>query len=284
MRILQTVLACLLFTAPVLHAETRIGTWNLEHLSVRPNKDFQAIAKVAAQVDFLAVQELMTPEALTTLAEALSKQTGHHWSAMASDRVGRSTYKEMYGFVWRDDAVAYADGAVTYLDRQQAFARDPYSARFTSLTDHTDFVVATVHIKYGKNKADRAGEIAALSQYWTWLGQTYAGNSRILLMGDFNTPPTSPAWDSLDASARPLFTTGASTLSTTDGKFANLYDNMFIAKASSIQVDSAEVFAYPRFLGLTHEQARANVSDHAPLFLHARMGGSLAMNVPSARK
>ncbi|NER59766.1 hypothetical protein G3435_06750 [Pseudomonas sp. MAFF212428] len=38
-------------------AETRIGTWNLEHLSERPNKDFKAIAKVAKNVDFLAVQD-----------------------------------------------------------------------------------------------------------------------------------------------------------------------------------------------------------------------------------
>ncbi|WP_213879296.1 endonuclease/exonuclease/phosphatase family protein [Pseudomonas sp. dw_358] len=283
MRIRSAVLTCLLLVTPALHAETRIGTWNLEHLSVRPNKDFAAIAKVAANVDFLAVQELMSEDALDTLAQALSKQTGHHWSAMSSSAVGRSSYKEMYGFVWRDDAVAYADGAVTYLDRDKAFARDPYSARFKSLSDHTDFVVATVHILYGKHKADRAGEITALSQYWAWLGDTYHGNSHLLLMGDFNTPPTSPAWDNLDQSARPLLTEGASTLSTTDGKFANLYDNIFIAKASTIKINTVQIFAYPKFLGLTHQQARASVSDHAPLFLHAQLGSPLAMGRPSAR-
>lgn len=276
MKLIAPLTACLLFVTGSLQAETRIATWNLEHLSVRPTKDFAAIARVASNVDFLAVQELMSEQALQTLAQALSKQTGQHWSAMASDAVGRSSYKEMYGFVWRDSAVAYADGAVTYLDRQQAFARDPYSARFTSLTDHTDFIVATVHILYGKRQADRASEISALSQYWTWLGETYQGNSRILLMGDFNTPPSSPAWQNLDTTARPLLTAGASTLSTTDGKFANLYDNVFIGKASSIKVNDIQVFGYPKYLGLTHQQARASVSDHAPVFLHAQLTGPAA--------
>jgi endonuclease/exonuclease/phosphatase family metal-dependent hydrolase len=259
-------------------ADVNIGTWNLEHLSVRPNKDFQGIAKVAQKVDFLAVQELMNEEALQALAKELTRQTGKHWSSMASHAVGRSSYKEMYGFVWRDDVVAYEDGAVTYLDRNDTFEREPYSARFKSLKDGTTFVVATVHILYGKSQADRASEITALSSYWTWLKDTYPGNNQILLMGDFNTPPTSPAWDNLDASAKPLVLNGASTLSTTDGKFANLYDNIFVSKHSAIKVNSVQVFNYPNYLAMTHAQGRDRVSDHAPIFLSADFSGGSASN------
>jgi endonuclease/exonuclease/phosphatase family metal-dependent hydrolase len=254
-------------------ADVNIGTWNLEHLSVRPNKDFQGIAKVAQKVDFLAVQELMSEDALEALAKELTRQTGKHWSSMASHAVGRSSYKEMYGFVWRDDAVAYEDGAVSYLDRTDTFEREPYSAQFRSLKDGKTFVVATVHILYGKNQADRASEIVALSNYWTWLQETYPGNNQIMLMGDFNTPPNSPAWDKLDSSARPLVLDGASTLSTKDGKFANLYDNIFISKQSAIRVNKVEVFDYPKFLGLTHAKGRNSVSDHAPIFLSASLSG-----------
>ncbi|MFY1663491.1 endonuclease/exonuclease/phosphatase family protein [Pseudomonas sp. Pseu.R1] len=268
--------ASILLTLSLLQnafADINIGTWNLEHLSVRPNKDFQAIAKVAQKVDFLAVQELMNEEALQALATELTRQTGKHWSAMASHAVGRSSYKEMYGFVWRDDVIAYEDGAVTYLDRGDAFEREPYSARFKSLKDGATFVVATVHILYGKNQADRASEITALSSYWAWLKDTYPGNNSIMLMGDFNTPPSSPAWDKLDASARPLMLEGASTLSTTDGKFSNLYDNIFVSRNSAIKVNSIQVFNYPKFLGLSHAQGRDKVSDHAPIFLSASLSG-----------
>jgi endonuclease/exonuclease/phosphatase family metal-dependent hydrolase len=254
-------------------ADVNIGTWNLEHLSVRPNKDFQGIAKVAQRVDFLAVQELMSDDALQALTKELTRQTGKHWSAMASHAVGRSSYKEMYGFVWRDDVIAYEDGAVSYLDRTDSFEREPYSARFRSVKDGKTFVVATVHVLYGKNQADRASEIAALSSYWSWLQETYAGNNQIMLMGDFNTAPNSPAWAKLDSSARPLVRDGASTLSTKEGKFANLYDNIFISRSSAIRVNKVEVFDYPTFLGLTHAQGRDSVSDHAPIFLRASLSG-----------
>lgn len=265
-------------------ADVIIGTWNLEHLSVRPNKDFQGIAKVAQKVDFLAVQELMNEQALDALAKELSKQTGKHWSAMASHAVGRKSYKEMYGFVWRDDVVAYEDGAVTYLDRNDTFEREPYSARFKSLKDGTTFVVATVHILYGKSQADRASEITALSDYWTWLKDTYPGNNQIMLMGDFNTPPTSPAWGNLDASAKPLVLTGASTLSTTDGKFSNLYDNIFVSKNSAIRVNNVQIFNYPKFLGMTHAQGRDSVSDHAPVFISANFSGGSQAIAPTQAK
>ena len=255
-------------------ADVNIGTWNLEHLSIRPTKDFQSIARVAQKVDFLAVQELMSVDALQALAKELSTQTGKHWSAMASDAVGRSSYKEMYGFVWRDDVVAYEDGAVNYLDRKDTFEREPYSARFRSIKDGTTFVVATVHILYGKNQADRASEIVALSSYWAWLKETYPGNNQIMLMGDFNTPPTSPAWDNLDVSAKPLVLDGKSTLSTTDGKFANLYDNIFVDKQSAIRVKNVQIFDYPKYLGMTHAQGRSSISDHAPVFLSAGFNNS----------
>ena len=134
------------------------------------------------------------------------------------------------------------------------------------------FVVATVHIVYGKKPSDRVAEIDALSSYWTWLKEVYPGNNHILLMGDFNMPPTSPAWKSLNAAARPLVVAGASTLSTTDGKFANLYDNIFVSHSSPLKVNSVGVYDYPKHLGMTHQQGRANISDHAPIFLRAELG------------
>ncbi|WP_341958505.1 endonuclease/exonuclease/phosphatase family protein [Pseudomonas sp. RC10] len=272
---LRLFVLCLLLISSLQTAlaDVNIGTWNLEHLSVRPNKDFQSIAKVAKNVDFLAVQELMSEDALNTLAKELTRQTGKHWSAMASHAVGRSTYKEMYGFVWRDDIVAYEDGAVTYLDRGDTFEREPYSARFRSIKDDTTFVVATVHILYGKNQADRASEITALSSYWAWLKDTYPGKNQIMLMGDFNTPPNAPAWSNLDASAKPLMLEGASTLSTTDGKFANLYDNVFVSRQSAIKASEIKVFKYPEYLGMTNAKGRDSVSDHAPIFFRASFTG-----------
>ncbi|WP_311969305.1 endonuclease/exonuclease/phosphatase family protein [Pseudomonas baltica] len=258
-------------------ADVRIGTWNLEHLSVRPNKDIPSIAKVAQHVDFLAVQEVMSEEGLLALKNALEQVTHEKWSMLASDASGRSSYKEMYGFVWRDSAVTYLDGATTYIDRRDLFAREPFSARFKSTADKSAFVAATVHIVYGKSTKDRSKEITALGDYWDWLGQTYTKKPAILLMGDFNTKPISPAWADIRTRASPLVTDGASTLSVKDGKFANLYDNIIVANDSPIKVKSTQIFNYPAFLGMTHEKARKTVSDHAPIFMQAQFTNTLAV-------
>jgi hypothetical protein len=71
-------------------------------------------------------------------------------------------------------------------------------------------------------------------------------------------------------------------LSTTDGKFANLYDNIFISKQSAIRVNKVEVYDYPKFLGLTHAKGRDSVSDHAPIFLNASLSGGSAAQSASA--
>ena len=272
-RKLTTALLALMLVCGQAFADVRIGTWNLEHLSVRPGKDFTSIAKVAQNVDFLAVQELMNEDGLTALQKALEEATGKKWSAMASHLTGRSSYKEMYGFVWRDDAVSYEDGAVTYLDKGDHFEREPYSARFRNLKDNTTFVAATVHIHYGKTVADRTKEIAVLGDYWDWLKSVYDGNTNIMLMGDFNTPPTSTAWAGLRTSARPLMLQGASTLATTDGQFSNLYDNIFVANESTINVKTVKVFDYPAYLKMSNATGRSSVSDHAPIFMDVVMGG-----------
>lgn len=190
---------------------------------------------------------------------------------MVSHPVGRSSYKEMYGFVWRDAAVAYEDGAALYLDHRDVFEREPYSARFKSVEDDAYFIAATIHILYGKSKTVRASEINALSEYWLWLKEAYPESNEIFLMGDFNMPPSSSNWSQLRSIARPLVVTGASTLSTADGKFSNLYDNVFISRDASIIIKSATVFNYPKYLALTHSEARRNISDHAPIFLEARL-------------
>ncbi|MFK8399870.1 endonuclease/exonuclease/phosphatase family protein [Pseudomonas sp. BGr12] len=269
-KILVALLPILLTISPsVLFAETSIASWNTEHLSIRPTKDFQSISKIAKSADILAIQELMSEEALGHLADSLTRETKEHWSYLASHAVGRSSYKEMYGFVWRDSAVRYEDGAVVYLDKHDIFEREPFSARFHSLRDKSDFVVATVHVIYGKGQADRSTEIEALSDYWAWLADVYQGTPRMFLVGDFNTPPSSPAWNSLKQMATPLLTSGASTLSEKDGKFANLYDNIFVSNADPLRNSSAKVINYPKILGISHQQGRKTVSDHAPVIITA---------------
>lgn len=248
-------------------SEVRIGSWNIQHLGWDNDKSMQAVARVAVRHDFLAIQELMRAEAIEALAEKLTEKTGERWQTLYSEALGRSSYREKYAFLWRASVVEYLDDA----DR---FAREPFSARFRVRETGLVFAAATVHITYGQRIGDRTPEIRALAAYWEWLAEIYPEDAdRRILMGDFNLRPGHEAWAPLRKRAWPLITEGATTLSTTDRRFANLYDNIWLAHDHGFGAVAAGIVDFPGRLTETserywsHSAARDHVSDHAPVYL-----------------
>ena len=261
------VILCTLFpTLAVVASDIVVGSWNIQRLGHGEQKSFAALAAIASKVDLLAVQEVMTEAGIKQLEQALEKHTGESWSHLVSHALGSSSYKEMYAFIWRDSAVEYSDGAVVYLDPDNHFMREPFSAKFKSKRDHSELAMGTVHIVYGKKIADRTDEITALVDYWQWLAEIYP-NTPLVLAGDFNLAQSHAAWAPLKKYARPLVTEGASTLSKTDGKYANLYDNIWIERDSELAVREAGIIDFPKLIGWSHNKSRQHVSDHAPLYM-----------------
>ncbi len=243
-----------------------IGSWNIQHLGWDNDKRFDKVAHVADHFDFLAIQELMDEAALERLEQGVEAKSGESWSSMASKALGRSTYREHYAFLWRDSAVEYDGGAVVFFDRDDMFAREPYSARFRSRRSGQKFAAATVHITYGSSIEDRLTEIEALDDYWQWLAEVYPDTPRLLL-GDFNLRPDHAGWSPLrELGVIPAITSGATTLSLTDGHYANLYDNIWKVDGK-LNVGERGIVDFPDLFSIDHERARDVVSDHAPVYL-----------------
>ncbi len=97
------------------------------------------------------------------------------------------------------------------------------------------------------------------------LEAVYPDTDNILLMGDFNLPYSNPAYRGLRQYAHPLVTKGASTLSSKDGYFSNLYDNVWADDEAAITIRNGVILPYPSLLGITHLEARKTISDHAPI-------------------
>lgn len=250
--------------APV-EAATQIASWNTLHLGWGNGKDIRAMARIGGAFDLIALQEVMSPAGLNTLEAELESVTGESWSSMASDAIGRGDYKEHYAFVWRDSEVAWIDGAVVYIDDRDAFAREPMSARFETADGYT-FVLASVHSIYGDDVEGRAVEADALAGYHAWLTESFPGTP-VYIAGDFNLAPDNAAWAPLRAVARPLITEGTTTLSSINGKFKNLYDNIWAPTGFPIPVIGAGIMDFPSALGIDHETAREVISDHAPVYM-----------------
>ncbi|XGA81513.1 helix-hairpin-helix domain-containing protein [Halomonas sp. CH40] len=244
-----------------------VGSWNVRNLGWDNGKSFEHVAHVAQHFDLLAIQEVMNEEAIHKLERALEASSEEEWSSMASHALGESSYREHYAFMWRDSTVEYADGAVVFIDNRDAFAREPYSARFRSLESGTTFALANVHVTYGDSISDRLPEIDALADYWQWMSEVYPDTPR-LLAGDFNLAPSHSGWEAMSSvGAYPLITAGASTLGMSDGEYANLYDNIWLNEDHSLNISDHGIFYFPDILNISHSEVRDTVSDHAPVYL-----------------
>lgn len=260
------IAAALVAASHCAQADITIGSWNLLHFGWNNGKRIDAVADVAKGADLWALQEVMDDTAVKDLERELEKQTGEQWSSMTSDQVGRSSYKESYGFLWRDAAVEYTQGALSYLDSSDNFARQPYLAEFRDRENGDTIAVATVHITYGDGRSDRTPEIQSLADIWKWMREVYPSSDR-LITGDFNMPPDDASWKPLRAAgARPAITTGATTLSETNGVYSNLYDNFWF-DPDALHPSSTGIIRFPQMLGIDHATARDIVSDHAPIYL-----------------
>lgn len=262
-----TVLTVLV-SATVAAAEVRIASWNVRHLGWDNGKDYAAVGEVAAYFDLVAVQEVMSEAGIERMRAAVERRTGEPWSVMSSHLIGNGDYKEAYSFLWRQSAVEFVDGGVVYLDDRNVFAREPFAARFQTTDGAFRFVLASVHAIYGDSVERRQNEARALRSYWDWLAEAFPEDSVRFLVGDFNLPPNDPAWAALREVATPLITQGATTLSSTNGRYANLYDNIWAPNGVPLHIARAEILRFPQdVLKIGHKAARDRVSDHAPVWL-----------------
>lgn len=247
-------------------ADIIVASWNVQHLGWSTGRRYDKVAHVAQHFDLVAIQELMNEEALERLEAEVEAISGESWSSMASHAMGRSTYREHYAFLWRDSAVSYESGAVVYIDDRDVFAREPFSAVFRSDRTGTTFALGNVHITYGQRLSDRLPEIEALASYWQWMGEIYPDTPR-LLAGDFNLRPSHEGWEPLRAvGAIPAITQGATTLGTSEGAWANLYDNVW-KMPRELNITSRGIVPFPDLFQASHVEARGIISDHAPVWL-----------------
>jgi exonuclease III len=155
-------------------------------------RDWHAIACLAAvnsRFDVVAVQESRrNPLALKRLLANL----GPHWQVIISDVAeGAAGNGERLAFLY-DSARVQPSGLVGEIvlppigeEPQRQFARTPYTASFSRAG--VEFTLASVHILWGKNPAERLPEITAFAKWMhDWAVRPNDWNSNLIVLGDFN--------------------------------------------------------------------------------------------------
>lgn len=186
-----------------------IATWNLRMFGSltrkwtagdgdSPKRDLRgllAIKSIIERFDVIAVQEVMGDlRALRDLMRAL----GPHWGFLMTDvTLGAGGNNERMAYLfdtrrarpsglaaelvippeWQDQV---GEGA---LARQ--FARTPYAVSFRSGPE--TFILASLHVRYGKDAAEREPELAAIARFMAeWAERSERWHHNLLVLGDFN--------------------------------------------------------------------------------------------------
>jgi endonuclease/exonuclease/phosphatase family metal-dependent hydrolase len=246
----------------------RLGTWNLRRLG-HGDKDLARVARVFAELDVVALQEVMTPEG----AEALLDHLPPGWRLLVTpEPVGRTNYREHYALLYRESAVRLTRW-FTLDDPDDAFERDPLVACLAA--GELDFCLVSIHVIYGRRVGPRDDEIRALAAQIEALRA--AGDEKDwILVGDFNRPGSAPSWREL-AGRGWQFCDGAGDTPTTLGRsgYVSAYDHIVFDPRHTAEWDGS----CRRFDILVElctgdpADCRSNVSDHAPMSAGFRTDG-----------
>ncbi|KAJ0065377.1 hypothetical protein NL108_007572, partial [Boleophthalmus pectinirostris] len=142
---------------------------------------------IVSRYDIILILELVdrSGSAIKILLKALNKgNKNNQYSLKISRRLGRSSYKEQFVFLYRNNLVDLVDtyqfddiGTLSY----DVFARDPYIVRFKCLTSELDFVLIPVHTTPEEAEA----ELDKLHEVFMDVKEKWQTDN-IMILGDFN--------------------------------------------------------------------------------------------------
>ena len=242
----------------------KIASFNIRVFSSnsRDDEELGYIVDVLEKYDVIAVQELRDEEALERTVAMLGNR-GKEYEYEISEKVGRRV-KELYGFLYRKGIVRKVTEGRLYEEENDEFIREPFYATFKA--GNFDFTLITIHVLYGSSKAERRPEVKKLATVYQKIQDEDPAEQDIILLGDFNFPPTDEGFDNLKSiSTMTSLIAPPSKTTITD---TSLYDNFWFQQeyvreyAGESGVDR---FDEAMFSNDDHK-AKLAVSDHRPVW------------------
>lgn len=224
----------------------KVATWNIQIFGQSKLKDTNAmsiIAKVCKSFDIVAIQEIRSIDqnVIPTLLDSL----GSDWSYVISTRLGRTSSKEQYAFIY-NNKVKLIDTFQT-LDLLDQVHREPFGATFE--INKTQYTFLNCHSDPDEEETE--------SYYLDTLLRMYDNS---ILLGDLNRHP-----DDFDNDY--FFEDYNYSLEVNEfTNFVNTqcYDNFIFTKPLYYK---GTVYSYQDTFNLTDEITK-DVSDHKPVYIY----------------
>lgn len=273
---LAPVLAALLLPAAAQAQSFTILTQNVLRFGhgSRLQAQCNAINTVAATVDIIVLQEVMTPGYPCAAGNNNKGVTGPipaNFGYVTSGAKGRSSYVEYYGILYRTNARNNQQitllGQNDTLSTTATFMRPPYGAQFR-ITDNStttpkscDVWIVDIHSIFGKTLAGRQYEAQAMSAIYATL--MAPGNTSVIVAGDWNLPANDNTGFGWVAGSNALIQPNVLTSLTTAGTPSSAYDHAInTSNSTPPSITLSGIATYYGGFGVSMAQWRANVSDH----------------------
>ncbi|XP_078483452.1 deoxyribonuclease gamma-like isoform X2 [Ciona intestinalis] len=223
------------------------------------------IIKILSRYDLVIVQEIrdIQETAFPTLVEQLNEGGGVNYTWFTGPRVGRTSSKEQYGFVYRPDKLELL-AKFQYNDTDDVFEREPIITRFRWLGGGgREFTLIPMHAK----PTDAVAEMNGLLQVYMDAVDVYGNNT--IILGDLNADCSyvcQSCWDSVGLRTDPTFHwLVGDDVDTTVSNTDCAYDRIIVAGSDLIDLAcDGDTYRFDVALNLTQDQA-LDVSDHYPV-------------------
>ena len=142
------------------------------------------LSKIIRNYDIIAVHEIRdsSQTALPLLKDAVHSMGSPQYDYVVSERLGRTTSKEQYAYIFNTQTIQQIGSSYVYPDTNDLFQREPYVGEFKANNGNFDFVLITIH-----TDPDTANqEISDLPKVVDDAKSRYQAEGDFIIMGDLN--------------------------------------------------------------------------------------------------
>ena len=225
------------------------------------------LTKIVREFDIVLIQEIRdaTEQTIQNFIEKINQIEGATYSFIQSPRLGRTTSKEAYAYLYNTETAQFIQGSdYVYNDTNDVFEREPYIASFK--IGNFDFVLAGIHTK----PEDAYNEIGNLTSVVSSIQTAKPNEKDIIIMGDFNADGSYFNEDGTSnlfkASAYNwIITNDINTTVKTD----YTYDRIVVLDTTlnhEYDAGTAQAFYFDQAYGLNNQTFVEEISDHYPVF------------------
>jgi endonuclease/exonuclease/phosphatase family metal-dependent hydrolase len=223
------------------------------------------LSKIVGNYDVIAVQEIRdsSQTALPALRDAVNSKGSPKYDFVVSERLGRTTSKEQYAYLYNTQTMQVIGTPYVYPDSNDIFQREPYVAEFEVKNGNFDFVLITIHT----DPDTATQEINDLPKVVEDAKSRYQGEGDFIVMGDLNADCSY-----FNVNGQSLLRSSdyywiiENSIDTTTKSTDCTYDRIIITNpAITDYAGESGVFRLDSAYNLTYENTIA-VSDHYPVY------------------